>query len=405
MEQWLYSLGNQIAFYLPRVISALILLIVAFVVGTIVKAVLTRVLTAARVDERYGKHVTPEGSPPFSLAKTIGNTAFWLIILFFLPAILDALALPGLLSPVSTMINRIFSFLPNIFAAAVIFLVGWFIATIVKRVVTGLLGAAGVDRFSERLGIQNALGSQTLSSLLGTIVYLIILIPVLIAAIDALGIQAITQPATTMLNTVLNAVPNIFAAFVMLAIAFVVGRVIAELVADLLTAMGFNAILERMGLARIPVPTTNPPPQPASARGGAQPPRPATTGTTPARVVGNLVLVAIMLFTAIEAMRLLGFMTLATMLGGIMTLAGQVLLGLVILGIGLYLSNLAYNAILSSGSGSAEIFALAARIAILVLAGSMALRQMGLANEIVDLAFGLLLGAIAVAVALAFGLG
>ena len=35
----------------------------------------------------------------------------------------------------------------------------------------------------------------------------------------------------------------------------------------------------------------------------------------------------------------------------------------------------------------------------------MALRQMGLANENVDLAFGLTLGAIAVAVALAFGLG
>jgi len=35
----------------------------------------------------------------------------------------------------------------------------------------------------------------------------------------------------------------------------------------------------------------------------------------------------------------------------------------------------------------------------------MALRQMGLANEIVNMAFGLLLGAVAVAVALAFGLG
>jgi hypothetical protein len=44
-------------------------------------------------------------------------------------------------------------------------------------------------------------------------------------------------------------------------------------------------------------------------------------------------------------------------------------------------------------------------VAILVLAGAMALRQMEIANEIVNLAFGLLLGAVAVAVALAFGLG
>jgi hypothetical protein len=48
---------------------------------------------------------------------------------------------------------------------------------------------------------------------------------------------------------------------------------------------------------------------------------------------------------------------------------------------------------------------LAARVSIIVLAGAMALRQMGLADDIINMAFGLLLGAIAVAVALAFGLG
>jgi hypothetical protein len=49
--------------------------------------------------------------------------------------------------------------------------------------------------------------------------------------------------------------------------------------------------------------------------------------------------------------------------------------------------------------------ALAARVSIIVLAGAMALRQMGLAEDIINLAFGLLLGSVAVAVALAFGLG
>ncbi len=51
------------------------------------------------------------------------------------------------------------------------------------------------------------------------------------------------------------------------------------------------------------------------------------------------------------------------------------------------------------------MLAIAARIYIIVLVGAMGLRQMGLANEIINLAFALLLGAIAVAVAIAFGLG
>lgn len=67
--------------------------------------------------------------------------------------------------------------------------------------------------------------------------------------------------------------------------------------------------------------------------------------------------------------------------------------------------NQAAQTIQASRAAQARLLALAARVAVLVLAGAMALRQMGLANEIVNLAFGLLLGAIAVASALAFGLG
>ena len=45
------------------------------------------------------------------------------------------------------------------------------------------------------------------------------------------------------------------------------------------------------------------------------------------------------------------------------------------------------------------------RIAIIALVAAMALQQAGIAPNIVNLAFGLLLGAIAVAIALSFGLG
>ena len=81
------------------------------------------------------------------------------------------------------------------------------------------------------------------------------------------------------------------------------------------------------------------------------------------------------------------------------------ILGLIIFGIGLYLGNLAAAAVQASATAQAPVLALVTRVSIIVLAAAMALRQMGLANEIVTLAFGLLLGAIAVAAALAVGLG
>jgi len=166
-------------------------------------------------------------------------------------------------------------------------------------------------------------------------------------------------------------------------IAYVVGRVVAGLITNLLTGAGFNAILARLGLGK----------------------EPAEGERTPSEIVGYLVLVAIMFFAAIEASHLLGFVLLADLVAQFTLFAGQVILGLIIFAIGLYLANLAARTVQASGAAQAGLLALAARISILVLAGAMALRQMGLANEIINLAFGLLLGAIAVAVALAFGLG
>lgn len=64
-----------------------------------------------------------------------------------------------------------------------------------------------------------------------------------------------------------------------------------------------------------------------------------------------------------------------------------------------------YRLVASSGNRQAKILGQTARIAILALISAMSLQQMGIATNIVNLAFGLLLGALAVAVALAFGFG
>ena len=379
----LTQLLNQVFEYAPRLLGAGLVLLVAWIVANVLKFAISRVLTAAKLDERLGTSVGLEEEKRVPLAQTLGNAVYWLIFLLALPAVLSALELEGLLQPVQGMINQILGFLPNIFAAALILAVGWFIARIVQQIVTNLLAAIGTDRLSERVGLTPVLGKQQLSGLLGLVVYVLVLIPVLIAALNALALEAITQPASNMLNAILEAIPAIFAAILLVVIAYVVGRVVAGLITNLLTGVGFNAILTRLGLGKEPVEGER----------------------TPSEIVSYLVLVAIMLFAAIEASRLLGFVLLADLMAQFTAFAGQVILGLIILAIGLYLANLAARTVQASGVAQAAMLALAARISILVLAGAMALRQMGLANEIINLAFGLLLGAIAVAVALAFGLG
>jgi hypothetical protein len=401
---------SQVLAFIPRLLGAALLLLVAWVVASVLKRVVTGILGGMGIDRRldrlvgqeqtanssYQRSVTsPESTPApgsgaydeparVSLAETLGDVVYWLVFLLFLPAILGALDLGGILEPVQAMLTRILAYLPNVVAAGLILLVGWFVARIVRRIVTGLLAAAGLDRLGERVGLRQVLGRQTLSGLVGLVVYIFILLPVLISALNALQIEAVTRPATNMLDTFLIAIPNIFAAAVVLAIAYIVGRLVAGLVTNLLAGIGFDTVPARLGLAS-----------------GT----PTVGRRTPSEIVGALVLVAVMLFATVEAFRLLNFTALADLLAELVQLGGQVILGLIVLAIGAYLANLAADLIRSSGTSNAGLLALVARVAILVLAGAMALRQMGIANEIVNLAFGLLLGAVAVAAALAFGFG
>jgi hypothetical protein len=235
----------------------------------------------------------------------------------------------------------------------------------------------------------------------------LILIPVAIAALNALNIPAVSVPASNMLNALLNALPAIFGALLLLAIAYFVARLVGGFVAGLLRNIGFDRFFARIGLFRGVAGVEPPPVNPygTTPPGGGQPVGAQMGGLTPSAIVGYLVTAAIILFAAMEAANLLGFEILAVLVSRFIVAATQVLVGLIIFGIGLYLSSLAERVIRNSGASQAHILAPAARAAIIIFSAALALREMGIAESIVNLAFGLMLGAVAVAVGLAFGLG
>ena len=334
-----------------------------------------------------------------SLAETLGSAVFYFVILLFLPAILGILELGGILAPVQGLVNEVLAFLPNLLLAAIILVIGAFVARVLRKITTNLLAAAGADRLSDRVGLSKATGGTQLSDLLGLVVYILVLIPVIVAALNALDVQAVTAPASAMLAQFLEAIPRIFVAALILGIAYVVGRLVASLVSSLLAGVGFNRLFQGLGFRSAASEVA----QPTDPGGAVQ--AESLDTKTPAGLVGWVVLVGVMLFAATEAASALGLDALAVLIGEFTVLAGQILLGLVIFAVGLYLSNLAYASIASGTSGQSEMLAVAARVSILVFAGAMALKQMGLADSIVNLAFGLILGAIALAAAIAFGWG
>ena len=420
----LNTLLDQITGFIPKLFGAAALLGIAWVVATIVKTIVTRGLGALNIEQRLG--LTSADTGDFSLTDTLGNALYWFIFLLFLPAVLNALKLNGTLEPIQGMLNEILALLPNILGAVIIAAVFWFIANIVKRIVTNLLAATGVDNIGRKAGLGAGGRGQSLSSILGTVVFVLILIPGIISALEQLQISAISEPATDMLNQVLDLLPKVFAAGVVLALFYFAAQFVSEFVTNILTNIGFNNLLDWLGVSSNAA-GTNATPSGSSfddpidlgssstevygtpGAGTEQPTmiqtEPSVGSKTPSELVGLLCLVGIMLVATLTAVDILGIPALEDVFRIILAIAGQVLIGVVVFAIGLYLANLAYNLILSSGTSQSRLLAQSARIAIITLVGAMALNRMGIAPNIVNLAFGLILGGIAVAIALAFGLG
>lgn len=411
---------DQIFAYLPKLGGAGIVVAIAWVLASVSRFAVIRLSRSLSLDERLMQ--TTEGTPTqgqYLLSDTLGSALYWLVLLFFLPMVLGILDLQGPLQPVQSLLNDFLNALPQIIKAVVIGLVGWVIARVVRRIVTNLLAAVGTDRLGSQFGLGRATSGQSLSWLLGTIVYVLILIPVAIAALEALNIQSITEPAVSMLRQILNAVPQIITAGVILFFGYLLGKFLSEIVSSLLTGLGFNNILQWLGLRVGTEPTPTPPldtlsepnlpPLPPNVGGVVPEGRgyqsPAGIGArSPSDIIGAIVWVAVILFAAVAATSVLQLPRLADIVSALLLILGQVLVGLIIFGVGLYLANFAYS-LIDSGNAQSRILGQTARIAIIALVSAMALQQIGIAPNIVNLAFGLLLGAIAVAIALAFGLG
>ena len=370
----LQALANQIFGYMPRLLAGTVLVIIAWLLAMVLRSIATKVLEKTTWDEKL---TASAGMEPMS--KNVGNMLFWLVILLFFPAILGAYALDGLLAPVQGMLAKLLDMLPNLLAGVVIGFVGWLVAKILRGLVVNLLATAGADAAGHKAGLDQ---SVKISRAVGTLVFIFIFVPTLIAALDALKIEAISRPATEMLGRILDAIPHLVAAALILIITWFVAKFASGLVARLLNSMGMDTVPEKIGLA-------------STFRGE----------TKPSDLVGVLVMFFAMLFATVEAANQLGFSQVSEVVTTFINFGGDVLLGAVVLLIGFWLANIAYSAIVRTGAGANNTLAGIVRIAILGLVIAMGLRAMGIADDIVNLAFGLTLGAVAVAVALSFGLG
>ena len=375
----------------PRVLIALLIIVATWIVARAVKWMIQKAIDRTPA---LRKHVT--GKPGETVGYQLGTIAKLIVWLVGIMAALKFLGVGQILAPINALTLEIFAFLPRLIGAGLIFFIGLIVARILRSLVETVLIAANVDGLLARIGIGDTSGTvrtdpdavppgatpgatrASLARAAGVLVYALIIIPVAIAALQVLGIEAISGPAITMLNEILAAIPRVLAAALWIGIAFIAARFLKTIIEAVLPPTGFDQAILSTGVL------------PANAR--------------PSRIVANIAMIAIILAAAIEAAKQLGGGTIAIFLAQVTELGGKVIFGSLIIVVGIFLSRIIAN-LVGSGTGEGGYAQTLVRYAIIALFTAIGLTFMGLADTIVMMAFGLILGSAAVAAALAFGLG
>ncbi|MCQ8260182.1 mechanosensitive ion channel [Streptococcus suis] len=366
---------------LPGVIRMLVLVVIAFSLAGLLRKFTLSGLSKIQFSQKLQEWgvIKPEDNGQ-SLIKTLGQLVYFLVILFFLPSILSGLNISSTVDPISSMFEKFFAFIPNMIAAGLILFVGTFFCKFIKGLLTGVLERLDIDAWYTKVTGQVKLpfDSQQIISVLSTVVYVLIFIPILTLALETLGITSISQPIVTILNQVIGILPHVLVALVLIAVGSFVAKLIGNLLENLLETAGINAYSKYLFTKE-------------------------EANFELSAIITQVVRAIIIVFFFIQAIQVLNLEVFNAVGSALLGYLPSLISAIAIVILAIIASNLVAN-FLQKVTDSPLVITIV-RYLMIVFAVFMALDQLKFAQHIVQSTFTIILGALAVAFALAFGLG
>lgn len=406
----LTGLVDTVVQALPLLGKAVLILGVAWIVGTILSKVVSKAISASRLDKRFaelgkdedGDGKTDEDSEARPFSESAGLVVFWLIMLFGLAGALDALDIEVIAGPLGNVIDTLLGLIPAVAIAAAIAAIGWILSKVVRKIVTSLLASLGLDKLVAKVKLDGLFGESKASGVAGWLAMAFVILQTAIAALDRLGLPTLSEPLTQMMTEFYDILPPLLISAAFVVVAVFVGRLLRGIASKALASIGFDRFLAKLGFEKILE-------------------REDDLGK-PSGLVGAVIQGVIILLAVVQGFNNLGLELWAGYVDSFLTFAvtkAVVALAIILVGfaIGGWVRDLV-AARQNAGKPAPEVkegeeppapepnwIAEFSRYAVLVFAFPMAVAQLGVAEHFVLISFGLLFGALCLAMALAFGLG
>lgn len=171
-----YDLWYTVAMYLPRILAAVVVFIIGWVIATVLYRIVIEVVKVLKIDEALktaGVHeAAKDAGIGFDAGKLLATLIMWFVALVFLVASLDILGL----TTVTIFLERVvLLYLPQVIIASLILILGAIVADVVRKVVIGSAKAAGSHA----------------ANLAGAVAKWAIWIFAVLAALDQLGVASV----------------------------------------------------------------------------------------------------------------------------------------------------------------------------------------------------------------------
>jgi hypothetical protein len=374
---------NSLTMYIPNIIAAALLAIIAHVIGTLLKKFIIGILSGRRVNEKIPKLA--------SYKEGLGKVGYALVLLLFAPAILGALQIPAIAGPIGRVISLIIDYLPLVAGSVLIVVIGHFIAKFVADLVESLVQPLRLERWT---------GSGfSAAHMIRNLVYFLIIFPIAVQALNLLQIESIQKPAEYILSLIAAWIPKIAIAAFLIYIGYILSLIVRNLAITLLSPLKMNEKLKGLFPDKTPGSTVN-----SYSAGVITTPEenvPFDLNSYPiTRWIGNLVGILVFGFFLVEATNILNLAFISTTIAFIIALLPRLVLVAIILLVGKGLAMLAERMIKDSNPMKAYISPL-----IIILAFVIGLSEIGIASIIITSGFMIILGALAATFIISVGIG
>jgi hypothetical protein len=375
---WVTNFFNPLIGGLSSTIQAVLLLILAWIFAAIFRNIVKGVLTKISAKHMPASSGNAEKESR-NMTDMLGNLTFAIVFFLFLPGALDKLGMNNVSAPIASMASKFINFLPNIIAACILTAFGVFLAKLACQLLSATLKKTKLDSLQAQCGIEAKPGTG-FSDIIARIVYVLILITFVVAAIQVLNIPAISAPATAMIAQIFNFIPRLFAAIILIAFGLFLANLVGKLVKTVLAGTGMDQYAKKT------FQNNNEKATPASA------------------ITGGIVTAVINILFFVSAIKILEIDVLTGVGNAIIRYLPSLLAACLVLIAAWAAANWAGDSVLKTYP-KAEGLSVAAKTGIMVLAGFMAISQLGISKTIIDTLFMWLCIAAAAAFAIAFGTG